>query len=574
MRCLAVFLPRLSTDRISRKEGARSPDEAAPLAVWERGAGGDRLAAVDARAERAGLVPGMTVADALAMRPALRLVEADPAADAALLGTIADWCRRFTPLAATDPPDGLVMDVTGAAHLFGGEAALLAEVERRLAAQGFAARAALAPGPALAAALARAPRGAEIPRHVPDGAPPEAIEALAARLPVAALRLDEPARRRMERAGLRVLGDLLSRPRAPLAARFGPQAMARLDAIACRRREPISPRFEAPDFMAERRFPDGLTRREDMERTLAILARELCLMLERHGAGARHVAADFYRVDGAVAHIETGTSRPLRDPELIALLLRERLAVLAEEGLDTGYGYDVIRLGAARTEPCETPQAALGLAPQAEGAGADLADLVDRLGARLGLRRVLRLYPQASHVPEFAVAALPAAAPPLAGAWNGCRGVSDEGVSPSPSRGEVERRRRSGGDAAPRLGELTPPRTAARFDPPPPGEGDAPASTRPTRPLRLFERPEPVEAVALMPDGPPLRFRWRRALHELFAYEGPERIAPQWWRAPQEARTRDYFYVEDREGLRFWLFREGLAGHECARPRWFVHGLF
>jgi protein ImuB len=574
MRCLAVFLPRLSTDRISRKERAPAPDEAAPLAVWERGGGGDRLAAVDARAEKAGLVPGMTVADARAMRPALRLAEADPAADAALLGTIADWCRRFTPLAATDPPDGIIMDVTGAAHLFGGEAALLAEVERRLAAQGFSARAALAPGPALAAALARA-WGGGVPRHVPDGAPAEAIEALAARLPVAALRLDEPARRRMERAGLRVLGDLLSRPRAPLAARFGPQAMARLDAIACRRREPISPRFEAPDFIAERRFPDGLTRREDMERTLAILARELCLMLERHGAGARHVAADFYRVDGAVAHIETGTSRPLRDPELIALLLRERLAVLAEEGLDTGYGYDVIRLGAARTEPCETPQAALGLAPQAEGAGADLSDLVDRLGARLGLRRVLRLHPQASHVPEFAVAALPAAAPPPAGSGrgsgNGCRSVADEGVSTSPTREEVERRWRSGGGAASRLGELAPPRIAARFDPPFSGEGAAPA---PTRPLRLFERPEPVEAVALMPDGPPLRFRWRRALHELFAYEGPERIAPQWWRAPQEARTRDYFYVEDREGLRFWLFREGLAGHDCARPRWFVHGLF
>jgi protein ImuB len=92
--------------------------------------------------------------------------------------------------------------------------------------------------------------------------------------------------------------------------------------------------------------------------------------------------------------------------------------------------------------------------------------------------------------------------------------------------------------------------------------------------LRLFERPEPIEAVALLPDGPPLRFRWRRALHELLAFEGPERIAPQWWRAPQEAPTRDYFYVEDREGLRFWLFREGLAGSECAHPRWFVHGLF
>ncbi|MBY6241055.1 DNA polymerase Y family protein [Methylosinus sp. Sm6] len=518
MRCLAVFLPRLPTDRILRA-CARS-DADAPFAVFAAGTGGDRLTAVDARAERAGLVPGMAVADARAMRPALRLAAADAAADAALLGKIADWCRRFTPLAAIDPPDAIVMDVSGAAHLFGGEAALLAEVERRLAGQGFAAQAALAPGPALAGALARFAPAVRAPRHVPAETPRADVEAIAARLPVAALRLDEPARRRMERAGLHRLGDLLSRPRAPLAARFGPDAMARLDAVACRRREPISPRFEAPDFMAERRFPEGLTRREDMERTLAALARELCLLLERHGAGVRHVAAEFYRVDGAVAHIETGTSRPLRDPGLLALLLRERLAVLAEEGLDTGYGFDVIRLGATRTERCATPQADLGLAPE-ESAGADLSDLVDRLGARLGLRRVLRLYPQASHIPEFAVAALPAAAPP--------------------------------------------PRTAARPDPPLPA---------PTRPLRLFERPEPIEAVALMPDGPPLRFRWRRALHELAAYEGPERIAPQWWSAPDGEETRDYFYVEDREGLRFWLFRKGLPGHECAHPRWFMHGLF
>ncbi len=506
-----MFLPRLPTDRILRAR-ARS-DEDAPFALFAEGKGGERLTAVDARAERAGLAPGMAVADARAMRPALRLAPADPAADAALLAKIADWCRRFTPLAATDPPDGVLMDVTGAAHLFGGEAALLAEAERRLAAQGFCTRGALAPGPALAGALARF---AGATRVAAEASPAE-IEALAARLPVAALRHDETARRRMERAGLRTLGDLLSRPRAPLAARFGPEAMARLDAIACRRREPISPRFEAPDFMAERRFPEGLTRREDIERTLAILARELCLLLERHGAGARHVAADFYRVDGAVAHIETGTSRPLRDPGLIALLLRERLAVLAEEGLDTGYGFDVIRLGATRTELCATPQADLGLAPEAEGAGADLSDLVDRLGARLGLRRVLRLYPQASHIPELAVAALPAAAPP-------------------------------------------PARVAA-----------APA---PARPLRLLEHPEPIEAVAPMPDGPPLRFRWRRALHELAAYEGPERIAPQWWSAPQDEETRDYFYVEDREGLRFWLFRKGLSGHDSARPRWFMHGLF
>jgi protein ImuB len=526
MRCLAVFLPRLSTDRIHRRlrtrNGERAPD-GAPLAVWTKIKGGDYLTAVDARAEKLGLAPGMSAADARAMQPTLRLEEADPSADAALLEAIADWHRRFTPLAAVDPPDGVLMDVSGAAHLFGGEAALLEEAERRLAMQGFTARAALAPGPALARALARFSRL----RHVPAEASREELEAIAAGLPIAALGLDASARDAMARAGLRSLGDLLSRPRAPLSARFGAEAIARLDAIACRTRDPISPRFEAPDFMAERRFPDGLTRVADIERTLLALARDLCVLLERHGVGARRLAASFYRVDGAVEHIETGTSRPLRDPELMALLLRERLSALAaEQGLDTGYGFDVLRLGAPRVERCDAPQADLGLAEGAPDGGApDLADLVDKLGARLGLRRVLRLYPQATHIPEFAVAAIPASSPP-------------------PAREETA--------AAPFLRR----------------NGGPPA-----RPLRLFERPEPIEAVALTPDGPPLRFRWRRALHEVAAYEGPERIAPQWWSAPKDALTRDYFYAEDRDGRLFWLFREGLFGRECAHPRWFVHGL-
>ncbi len=130
--------------------------------------GGAYLSAVNAHAEKLGLSPGMTVADARAMHPSLALEEADANADAKLLASIADWHRRFTPLAALDPPDGVMLDVSGATHLFGGETAMMAEIERRLAAQGFAARTALAPGPALARALARFP----IRRLVPPKASP------------------------------------------------------------------------------------------------------------------------------------------------------------------------------------------------------------------------------------------------------------------------------------------------------------------------------------------------------------------------------------------------------------------
>lgn len=515
MRYLSIFLPRLPTDRILRR--ARAPSSA-PLAVWTKVKGGDYLAAVDARAETLGLAPGTSVADARAMRPELELAEAEPEACAELLGALADWCRRFTPLSALDPPDGVMLDVTGAAHLFGGEAAMLTEIERLLKLQGFTARLAIAPGSMLARALARF----STRRSVAPNASQQEIETIAASLPIAALGLAEPARGFLARAGLRLIGDLLARPRAPIAARFGSETLARLDALACRTREAISPQFEAPDFLSERRFPEGLTRRESIEAALKALAHELCALLERHGLGARQLVAAFYRVDGAVLRIETGTSRPLRDPLLFIGLLRERLAAQGEDGLDAGYGFDVLQLWAARAERYETEQERLGLGGAEESSAPDLADLIDKLGARLGLRRVLRLYPRETHVPEFAIAAVPAAFPP-----------------PPP--------------ALPKLASF--PKDA-------------------TRPLRLLERPEPVEAIALLPDGPPLRFRWRRTLHELSAFEGPERIAPPWWSASEGASTRDYFRVEDKNGRRFWLYREGLAARECARPRWFMHGFF
>ncbi|MFY9658659.1 MAG: DNA polymerase Y family protein, partial [Methylocystis sp.] len=304
--------------------------------------------------------------------------------------------------------------------------------------------------------------------------------------------------------------------RAPLAARLGPAAMTRLDALLCRRREPIVPRFPAPSHIAERRFPDGLTRLSDIEATLRLLCADLCPLLEKSGLGARRLEAAFYRVDGAVKRLTAGTSRPLRDPARLFGLLRERLGRLAEEGLDAGYGFDVLRLAAVATERLHDEQR--GLDEAAAGKAEALADVVDQLGARLGQNRVLRLDLLERHTPECAVRAAPAASP-----------------APKPC-----------------------------------GEKFAPLA----RPLRLFERPEPIEAIALAPDGPPLRFRWRRALHETAAFEGPERIAAPWWQAPQNLLARDYFQVVDSEGRRFWLYREGVPGEDEVHARWFLHGLF
>jgi protein ImuB len=476
----------------------------------------------------------MTLADARAIMPALEVAEADSAAEAELLAAIADWCRRFTPLAALDAPDGVLLDVGGAAHLFGGERALLAEIIAALSRQGFAARVALAPNPALAWALARF---GDV-QLVPD-MPERGLHKLVAGLPIAALRIEAETLAALAQAGLRRIGDLLMRPRAPIAARFGAHIVARLDAILGVRGDPLSPRFETPAYLVERRFAEGIARREDIEATIAGLAHELCALLERHDEGAREIDVSLFRVDGVVKHLSAGTSRPLRDAKLITRLFRERIEAAGEEGLDTGYGFDVVRLAAIKIERAIMPQSALAIGMEAQARdyngsdhSADLADLIDRLGARLGLRRVLRFEQNETHIPEFAVAAIPAAQ----------------------TRGRSHPQKKANAELA--------------FAP------AADANLLPTRPLKLLEPPEPIEAIAAVPDSPPAKFRWRRVWHDISAIEGPERIAPEWWKHEEAALTRDYFRAEDSSGQRFWLFREGLYATEAEHPRWFLHGLF
>jgi protein ImuB len=238
--------------------------------------------------------------------------------------------------------------------------------------------------------------------------------------------------------------------------------------------------------------------------------------LERQGEGAREIALTLFRTDGAVRRVTAGTARPLRDPGAIRALFVERLAALGD-ALDPGFGFDLARLAVVTAEPLPPEQIGLGGNEDA----ADLARLIDRLSARLGARRVMRLAAYDSHIPELAAGSVPA----QHGGAEGWETFHDF---------------RHGAD----LGH---------------------------RPLRLFARPEPIEAVAEVPDGPPLRFRWRRALHEVVAAEGPERIEGAWW-SEQGGPARDYFRVEDRAGLRFWLFRAGLY-RDTAQPCWFMHGV-
>jgi protein ImuB len=516
-RILSVWLRRLATDRIERGSPSPAPAET-PLALAASIKSARRITALNDAAAKLGLRTGMALADARARYPALATADAEPQADLALLATIADWCDRYTPLVGLDPPDGLLLDITGCAHLFGGETELCRDLSRRFRVQGFHVRVAAADSVGAAWAVARYGSPGVVPKEKTRGA--------IAPLPLGALRIDPDIVETLAQAGLKRVEDIFNFPRAPLAARFGENLIRRLDQALGREEESIVPRLPLPSYLVEQRFAEPIAREEDVLGTIGHLAGELARVLERHGEGVRRLQAALFRTDGKVQRIEIATGEPVRDRVRIGRLFADRLAVLADE-CDPGFGFDVVRLSALAVERLDPSQACLDHSDHTH----ELAHLVDRLSARFGSRRLLRLLPQDTHIPEFAVTAVPA-----------------QGINRQSSR----------------YASLPPQHDCHWQD-----------SLSPVRPIRLFEQPEPVEAIAEVPDGPPVRFRWRRMLHEVAHVEGPERIAMQWWRDEKgRTLTRDYFRVESREGARVWLYREGLYGRESARPRWFLHGLF
>ena len=351
------------------------------------------LAAVNRQAEAAGLAPGMRLADARALFPRLAAAEARPAEDRRGLERLALWCNRFTPCCAVDGADGLLLDIAGAAHLFGGEAAMAAEVEARLAGLGFEARAGLADTPGAAWALARF--GAPGRRTAAPGAALAALEAL----PVEALRIAPEDARLLRRLGLATVGAAEALPRAALARRFGRRernetVLERLDRALGRRPDPVASLPPPPACLARLAFPEPLIDLRGLEAALARLAADLCAALERSGRGAREIALLFCRVDGGAAERSVSTARASRDSTHLRRLFAGKI-----ETVDPGFGIDAMALRAVRAEPLAPGQ--LRLAEGGRGNGA-LGPLIDRLQARLGEGSVSRLAPVASHLPERA----------------------------------------------------------------------------------------------------------------------------------------------------------------------------
>jgi protein ImuB len=517
---MSLFLPSWPTDLLMRRKSCAPPADGAFVTAVT--VGNRRLvAAASPAAVAGGIAPGLPLADAQAYVPGLAVHEADPAGDAEQLRRLAEWCGRYSPWTAPDGADGIILDITGCAHLRGGEARLTEEIVERIHRLGFACRAAVADTAVAAWALARF--DGERVVIVPPGGSREAL----AELPVAALRLPAGSTVGLERLGLKRIGELYPMQRAGLVQRFGADLARRLDEALGAADSPVSPLRPTIARRAGLSFAEPIATAEDLARATAHLVEELCRGFAAESAGARRLILACYRVDGVVERAAIGTARPSRDARHLTRLLSEKFS-----GIDPGLGIEDMvltapvaeRLDAAQLE-MHAPHLLSSPSPPLGGEGSSflLAALVDRLGNRLGLGNLRAVAPYESHLPERAVLVLPALDAPRGG-----RSAWPDGAK---------------------------------------------------RPVRLFARPEPIDAIAPVPDDPPVMFRWRRLVHRVRRADGPERIAEEWWRAPDPTRVqdpaaiRDYYRVEDDAGRRFWLFRAGL--YRPGRPAdWFVHGVF
>lgn len=526
-RILAAWMPWWPTERLTRR---RPEARERPFVTVSEVRGRIVVDATNLQAHKAGLSPGMPLADARAVEPDVVAVPADPAGDVQALESLGRWAFRFTPRVALSPPDTLFLDVGGCAHLFGGEEALAAKVRQRLNGFGLASRTALAGTPGAAWALSHyGSNGNGGTTAVPPVAGPDATKNVLANLPVAALRLESGVAEALSSFGLDRIRTLFDIESVKLDARFGSGPSRRLAQALGHLEEPLAPLRPPTPLEACRAFAEPIARAGDIRAAVDELLAGLCRTLRRTGEGARRLRLTCRGVDGTRQSLVVGTSRPRRRPEALAPLFAEKL-----DQVRPGFGIEEMVLRAEVVEAMEAVQtgwvggAGMGAgcadatldwagAPGCAGAATatpDLANaeglggLLDRIGNRFGFECIVRPWPRQSWLPERAVG----------------------------------------------KGSLSSPAVPATC---------WPAGRR--RPLRLLSPPEPVDVRVDEPRGQPVFFVRRRQVRRVRAVAGPERLECEWWRA--DAPPRDYYWAEDDEGRRYWLYREGAV-------RWFLHGLF
>lgn len=546
-RILSLWFPRIAVERVIRQEG-NAPE--AVMAVLRDTGNMQVIDSLTPAAEAAGLRLGQPLRDAMAMCPDLITRLGNPQQDAAFLATLQRWAGRFSPWISTEPPAGLIIDLTGCAHLFGGEAALIGRIEEDCSAFGLSVQAGIADTVGAAWALARFSgqisgglrsgdaidqearatrsraakrrhweRGGAAPKPGPASvsvariAPPGKTRTALAKLPLASLRLAPDDVAALARLGLRRVEDLLGMPRAALSRRFGGAVLRRLDQALGLDPEPVSPARPVDHFAVRLTLPDPIGLESDILAAIDRLLPPLCEKLSQKARGIRKLRLQVFRIDETSQSIDVGLARPTAVPARIRPLLAMKLAEI-----DAGFGIDLVRLAVLISEPIQTHQhsghmeAGRTVCDQLS-ADTALDDLIGRLGARVGLESITRVHPAESHIPEKSAMTLAAAWSEPASQWQ-----------------------------------------------------NAPVA----RPLFMMP-PEPVFA----PDDPfpPETFRWRSRTLRRIAATGPERIAPEWWLDDPHWRTgvRDYWRVDVDSGARLWLY---FAHGGTMSGGWFCQGEF
>jgi len=492
-----------------------------PLALVTKMNAHTVLAAVNRSAEKAGLQPGLPLPDARARCPGLHIAPFDLPGDYKAIKALTAWCVRYTPWTAVDMDThadgtrGLWLDISGSAHLFGGENALLTDLSYRLTHLGYAHRLAIAdtPGAAWAVARFQQPLRQAI---VSVCSGEEKIKSALSSLPVAALRIAPNIVEGLLCLGFNLIGQLLVLPRAYLTRRFGNSLGHRLDQALGNRVEIIQPIHAIAKYQSRLSFAEPITHRAGIDASLDHLLSTLCAQLVTKNLGARQLKLSGYRIEGDVTEITVGTSWPVRDPQHIRSLFEEKLKNLAP-----GFGIELLLLVATATDPLAPSQISFTADDKSQG----LSYLLDRLINRFGPQQVFNLIPVPRHLPEHA-------------------------------QKEV-------------LALFDKPKYSVNIN-------QGPSAVRP---LRLLAVPEPIKELAPATNRPPVIFEWRQRHYRVALADGPERILPEWWLKDtlepfnRGLDVRDYFRIEDTKGLRFWVFRAGLYQSK-QQSKWFIHGFF
>lgn len=546
-RILSLWFPRLGAERVFRAERIVV---SGPLAVVAEQSNMQMVTSVNMAAQVAGVRVGQPVRDAHAMCANLMTRTRNIQAEASFLTALRRWAGKFSPWIAEEPPDGLVLDLTGCPHLFGGEESLLSLIETDCAGMGLSVQAGIADTLGAAWALARfAGQGGALDRSgdaidqearatrsragkrrhwTRGGAAPQVMNAHKGRariaaagqtygalssLPVAALRLDPDTVAQLGRLGLRRIGDLLGQPRATLARRFGKGLVLRLDQAMGSAPEPVSPTGVPDAFSVRLTLPEPIGLHADIMAAIDRMLPRFCILLQDKGRGVRTLRLESHRTDQNAEIVTISLARPSHDPARIRPLVELKL-----DTIDAGFGIDMLRIEAVQTERVHARtkvghlQAGNAVAVRLSD-NEILDDLIGKMGARIGLEDITRRHPALSHIPEKSALV-------LAAAWS------------EPSLG-----------------------------------WEAPPAARPL----LIWRPEPVHA----PETPtvPATFRWRGRTWNMTQAHGPERIAPEWWLDDPDWRSgvRDYWVVTTAQKDRLWLY---FSYGSTLSAGWFCQGSF